>query len=251
MIQIKNIKKTFNPNTPQEVKALQNVSLVVQKGEYLVIIGANGSGKSTLLDVIAGNFLADEGSILLENQDVTQFADYQRSKWLARMFQNPLSGTASELTVLENFRIASLRTRKKGLKLGIDADFREEVFEKIKLLGLGLEQKINQPIGSLSGGQRQSLTLAMALMDTSKILLMDEPTSALDPKSAQMIMEKSAEFIQNFQLTALLVTHDLRDAQQYGNRLIEMKNGNINRDIAESKKNLSAQEIFGWFSEKE
>ena len=249
MISIQNISKTFNKGNPNEVKALSKVNLEVKKKEFVVLIGANGSGKSTLLNALSGYFKVDEGKILIEREDVTQLADYKRSKWIARIFQNPLSGTAPDLSILDNFRLASLRTQMKGLRIGVNSRFKQEVKEKIALLGMGLENKLEQAMGTLSGGQRQALTLIMAIMDEAKILLMDEPTAALDPKSGKNLMIKAQEIIHEFGLTTILVTHDLKDAHQYGNRIIQMQEGEIIRDIQEKEKpELELTDLFHWFA---
>ncbi|HAI76846.1 MAG TPA: ABC transporter ATP-binding protein [Microscillaceae bacterium] len=248
MIRLEQVSKTFNAGTPSEVKALQNIQLNIAPQTYLVLLGANGSGKSTLLNAIAGSFRVDKGEIWIDNQDVTSLKDFQRSPWIARIFQNPLSGTAPDLSVIDNFRLAALRTRPKGLRIGVNAAFKAQVKEKIALLGMGLENKIEQAMGTLSGGQRQALTLMMAVMDETKILLMDEPTAALDPRSAETLMQKADEIIRTFQLTAILVTHHLKDAHRFGNRVIQMEQGQVLRDLdATAKSALHLSDLFGWF----
>ncbi|MCU0444415.1 MAG: ATP-binding cassette domain-containing protein [Microscillaceae bacterium] len=248
MIYLQNLAKTFAKGSANEVRALDNVSLQIAQGEYVVLVGANGSGKSSLLNAIAGSFWLDSGSIKFGEVEVSQLPDYQRSKWIARIFQNPLSGTAPDLSILDNFRLAALRTQKKGFGIGINRHFRQKVQEKIALLQMGLENKIDQAMGSLSGGQRQALTLIMAIMDNAQILLMDEPTAALDPKSAHNVMQKAAQISQEFRLTTVLVTHDLKDAHQYGSRVIQMQNGKVIRDLDfEQKKQLSRADLLDWF----
>jgi len=248
MIEINNISKTFNPNSPQEIRALEGITLNISNEEFVVIVGANGSGKSTLLNAIAGNIIADKGSISIENTNVTDWKDYRRSKWIARIFQDPFSGTASELSIIDNFRLASIRTKKKGLTIGINAKFKELVRERIAMLGLGLENKLEQPVGTLSGGQRQALTLIMAIMDNAKILLLDEPSAALDPKTSALIMQKADDIIKEFKLTSILVTHNLKDAINYGNRIILMKEGSVFYDHkADVKTKLSLQQLQDWF----
>jgi putative ABC transport system ATP-binding protein len=248
MIRLEQVSKTFNAGTPSEVKALQNIQLNIAPQTYLVLLGANGSGKSTLLNAIAGSFRVDKGEIWIDNQDVTSLKDFRRSPWIARIFQNPLSGTAPDLSVIDNFRLAALRTRPKGLRIGVNAAFKAQVKEKIALLGMGLENKIEQAMGTLSGGQRQALTLMMAVMDETKILLMDEPTAALDPRSAETLMQKADEIIRTFQLTAILVTHHLKDAHRFGNRVIQMEQGQVLRDLdAKAKSALHLSDLFGWF----
>ena len=249
MISINNISKTFNKAQATAVKALSNVSVNINKQDYLVIVGSNGSGKSTLLNSIAGSFLVDEGSITIDGNDVTKLQDYKRAKWLSRVFQNPLQGTAPDLSIIDNFRLAALRTQKKSIGIGVSANFIDTVKTRIAILGLGLENKINQPMGSLSGGQRQALTLLMSVMDNSKVLLLDEPTAALDPKSASIVMETANQLINQLQLTAILVTHNLKEATLYGNRIIQMQQGTIIKDItATQKAQLQPASIFEWFT---
>lgn len=249
MILLQQVSKTFYKGSSNEVKALQEINLHLEKSQFLVLTGANGSGKSTLLNAIAGAFSIDQGNIEIEQKKVNSLRDYQRSKWIARIFQNPLSGTAPDLSILDNFRLASLRTQHKGFKLGINHNFKKKVQAKIALLGMGLEDKLNQLMGTLSGGQRQALTLIMAVMDQAKVLLMDEPTAALDPKSAKNIMEKAQIIINEFALTTILVTHDLRDAHKYGNRIIQMEEGKIAKDLNTLQKNtLTLTDLFQWFA---
>jgi putative tryptophan/tyrosine transport system ATP-binding protein len=242
MLELSKITKTF------ETRALDDIDLTITQGEYVVVIGANGSGKSSLLNIIAGTYPPDAGKVLLEGKNITALPDYGRSRWIARMFQNPLAGTAPDLSILDNFRIARLRTTAKMPYIGNNSAFRRQVQERIARLDMHLEHRIDEPIGTLSGGQRQALTLLMATMAEAKLLLMDEPTAALDPRSAQSFMQKSAEIIQQFQLTTLLITHDMRDAQKYGTRLIQMGEGKILKDLPTAEKNkLDLPAIQGWF----
>jgi len=248
MILLKQLSKTFSAGTVNETKAVQQISLSIPAGDFVVIVGSNGSGKSTLLNIIAGTVTADEGEIFFNDQPVGHLQEHQRSKWIARVFQNPLAGTAPDLTVIDNFRLAALRTKRKTLKTGTDKKFRELVKERISMLSLGLENKTEQLMGSLSGGQRQALTLIMAVMDEAAILLMDEPTAALDPRTSELLMQQAAKVIAGFNLTTVLVTHQLRDAHAYGNRIIQMQEGKIARDLdAAMKKKLALNEIFTWF----
>ncbi|MBL0340411.1 MAG: ATP-binding cassette domain-containing protein [Bacteroidetes bacterium] len=231
MIQLNHIHKYFFKDAANEVHALNDLSFEVPAGQFLVLLGSNGSGKSTLLNCIGGSVLPNEGQVLIDQTDVSGLREDQRSKWISRVFQNPLTGTASDLTVIENFRLASLRTRSKSFRIGIDSKFRSLIKEQITQLNLGLENKLDQPIGGLSGGQRQSLTLLMAVMDTSKILLLDEPASALDPRTAELIMQLAEKLIKQYQLTAILVTHNLKEAVTYGDRVIIMREGKISHDL--------------------
>jgi putative ABC transport system ATP-binding protein len=249
MIDLQNISKTYNKGQANEVNAIKNLNLNIKLQDFVVIVGSNGSGKSTLLDLIAGTIFPDEGSILMDEKNVSSWADYKRSKMVARVFQNPFSGTAANLSVLDNFRLAALRTQTKTLKIGVNKQFQEKVSQQIAQLGMGLEHKLLQPMGSLSGGQRQALTLLMAVMDDLKILLLDEPTAALDPRSADMILKIANQLAQQYQLTTVLITHNLKDAFQNGNRILQMAEGKIIRDLDYSSKNkLTQNEIFSWFS---
>jgi putative ABC transport system ATP-binding protein len=248
MIKLTNVTKVFNRGKANEVKAITNLHLHIAEHDYLVIVGANGSGKSTLLNLIAGSTLPTSGEIELNNNPVTRLHDYQRSRWIARVFQNPLSGTAPDLSILDNFRLAALRTQKKGLIIGTNAAFKNQVREKIAMLGMGLEDKLEQAMGTLSGGQRQALTLLMSVMDDCKVLLLDEPTAALDPRSAALVMQTADQLIAQFKLTAILITHNLKDAHTHGNRLINMAEGHVIKDFTrENKLNLTQAELFNWF----
>jgi putative ABC transport system ATP-binding protein len=249
MIDIRNVQKVFNRGKANEVHALNGVDLKIAEKEFLVIVGSNGSGKTTLLNLVAGTFLPTSGNIDIDGNDVTRLPDYRRSEWIARVFQNPLSGTAPDLSILDNFRVAAIRTKAKGLRIGIDDRFKKAVKEKIATLGMGLENKIEQPMGTLSGGQRQALTLLMSVMDTCKVLLLDEPTAALDPRSANIVMQTADRLVKDFGLTAILVTHNLKDAFVYGNRIIQMAEGEIIRNIDEKKKReLKQNDLFDWFA---
>jgi putative ABC transport system ATP-binding protein len=249
MIELQHISKVFNKGKINEIAALNDLSLTIRKEDFLVVIGANGSGKTTLLNIIAGAELSTKGKVLIDNTDASRLPEYKRSRWIARVFQNPLSGTASELSILDNFRLAAIRTTKKKLLIGVNEVFKKKVQDQIATLGLGLENKLEQAIGTLSGGQRQALTLLMSVMDNSQILLLDEPTAALDPRSASLIMQTADNLIKQYNLTAILITHNLKEANQYGNRLIQMSDGKIKRDLQSTEKNvLQLQDMFEWFN---
>jgi len=249
MIQLTALHKTFNKGQPNQVNAINGVDLAIGRGEYVVIVGSNGSGKSTLLNLVSGSILPTSGNIYIDNTDVTKLAEYNRSKWIARVFQNPLSGTAPDLSILDNFRLAALRTKPKGFGIGATTAFKKQVKDKIALLGMGLENKIDQLMGTLSGGQRQALTLLMSVMDDCLILLLDEPSAALDPRSAQIVMQTADTLIKDFNLTAILVTHNLKDAFTYGNRIIQMSEGMILHNLSSEKKAaLSQNDLFEWFT---
>lgn len=248
MIDLQQIKVSFNEGQQNEVLALKSVDLKVSKGQYLVVVGANGSGKSTLLNVISGTVRPKSGRVLLQDRDISLLPDYKRSKYIARVFQNPLSGTAPDLSIIDNFRLAALRTQKKTLRIGLNDTFRVKVADRLSDLGMGLENKLDQAMGTLSGGQRQAITLLMSVMDDLDVLLLDEPTAALDPRSAETVMRIADELIKRHQLTAVLITHNLKDALIYGDRVIQMVDGKIERDVlSEAKTHLSASEIYGWF----
>ena len=249
MIALQNIQKVFNRGEQNEVVALSDISLSISKGEYVVIVGSNGSGKSTLFNVIAGAEKPGNGKVLINSIDVTHLPEFKRSRWIARVFQNPLSGTAPDLSIVDNFRLAALRTTNKRLLIGVNAQFKKQVQERISVLGMGLENKVEQAMGTLSGGQRQALTLLMSVMDHTDILLLDEPTAALDPRSANTILEAADKIIKQYNLAAVLITHNLKDAHQYGNRLIQMAEGKIIKDLnRDQKATLQLNDLFGWFS---
>jgi len=248
MIGINQVTKIFNKGKTNQVDAVNDINLQINDGEFVVIVGSNGSGKTTLLNLISGSVLPTSGTISIDGNDVTNMPDYKRSKWIARVFQNPVSGTASDLSILDNFRLAAIRTQPKGLKIGVNEAFKKQVENKIATLGMGLERKLEQPMGTLSGGQRQALTLLMGIMDDCKILLLDEPTAALDPRSAEVVMKTADKLIKDFKLTAILITHNLKDAYNYGTRVIQMGEGIILKDIDAAKKaNLKQHDLFDWF----
>ena len=248
MIKLSSISKTFNKGNPNESNVFTNFNFEIKKNDFIILAGSNGSGKSTLLNLLAGSVRPDEGSITLDGKEISSRKDYERSRWIARIFQNPMMGTAPELTVLENFRLASLRTKGKTLSIGTNEKFRSIVREKISTLKLGLENKLDLAMGSLSGGQRQSLALLMAIMDDTKLLLLDEPAAALDPRTSELIMQLTEKVIKEYSLTALLVTHNIKDITLYGNRIIQLKEGKIIRDIERNvNETLNAASVMEWF----
>ncbi len=250
MIELKGITKTFNKGSANGNQLLNDFNLAIRKNEFTLIIGSNGSGKSTLLNLLAGTIQPDAGQILFDEKDISSLKDFRRSKWIARIFQDPLSGTAPELSIVENFRLASIRTKAKLLRIGTSKIFKEQIRDKIASLGLGLENKLDQNMGSLSGGQRQALTLLMATSDETKLLLLDEPVAALDPKTAKTIMNLANDIVRKSNLTAIMVTHSMRDVIEYGDRLIMLKNGEIDRDLSDlEKKNVQLNELYDWFGE--
>lgn len=247
MIEISQISKMFLDGE-KPVIALQPTSLQIKEKEFVIVVGANGSGKSTLLNIIAGTLLFDEGNISVDGNDISALKEHERSRFIARVFQNPQSGTASDLTIIENFRLATLRTQSKNLQLGIDRKFIDSIRERVSWLNLGLEDRLNRKMGALSGGQRQALTVLMSTMDDFKLLLMDEPTAALDPKSAELIMKLTTRILNQMQVSVLMVTHQTKQVIDYGNRVIQMASGQIIRDLDNvSKEKLTLNEIVNWF----
>ncbi|MCB0633963.1 MAG: ATP-binding cassette domain-containing protein [Saprospiraceae bacterium] len=248
MIELKNISKTFNRGEINEVQALQNIDLHIAEGTFLVLVGSNGSGKTTLLNVISGALTPSRGQIIFKGKEVTNLPEHKRSAWVARVFQDPLGGTAPDLSILDNFRLAALRTRSKGLRIGINEGFKQKVRDTIAELGLGLEDQLQQPMGTLSGGQRQALTLLMSVMDHTDILLLDEPTAALDPNAAAVVLRTAQKIIRRYRLTTIMITHNLSESLQYGNRLIQMNRGKIVRDLdQDAKDQLKPEEMYQWF----
>jgi len=221
------LRKTFHEGTPDRRAALDGVSLALRPGDFAVVIGGNGAGKSTLLNTIAGEVIPDQGSVSVDGVDVTRKPTHIRAAWIARVFQDPLAGTAGTLTVAENLSIAERRGKRSGLRWGLNAGKRTRYRERVAALGLGMESRLDQKVGSLSGGQRQSLALAMAVLTSPKLLLLDEHCAALDPKTAELVMKEPVRAVDSAKLTALMVTHNMQHAIEFGNRLIMMVAGRI------------------------
>lgn len=236
MLEIKNVSKTFNAGTINEKRALTDLSLSLNDGDFVTVIGGNGAGKSTLLNAVAGVWPVDSGSILIDGEDVTGMPEYKRAKYIGRVFQDPMMGTAPNMQIEENLALAYRRGRKRGLKWGVTNAEREIYREKLATLGLGLEDRLTAKVGLLSGGQRQALTLLMASLQTPKLLLLDEHTAALDPATAKKVLELSDKIISDNKLTALMITHNMTDAIRHGNRLIMMDRGKIVLDISGEEK---------------
>lgn len=250
MLDIKNISKTFAPGTINEKKALNDVSLHLNDGDFVTVIGSNGAGKSTLFNAIAGTFMCDTGHILIDDVDVIKLPEYKRASYIGRVFQDPKMGTATDMWIEENLALASRRGKPRGLKAGITKQERAEYKELLKSLKLGLEERMETKVGLLSGGQRQALTLLMATMQKPKLLLLDEHTAALDPKTAEKVLDLTVELVESNHLTTFMVTHNMKDALKYGNRLIMMSEGRIILDIQEEeKKNLTIQDLMTKFEE--
>lgn len=250
MLTISHISKTFNPGTITEKKALKDISLTLNDGDFVTVIGGNGAGKSTLLNHIAGVYMPDSGSIELDGEDITNVKEHVRAKYLGRVFQDPMLGTAATMEIEENLALAYRRGHKRGLGWGVTAAEKKIYKEQLSLLELGLENRMNAKVGLLSGGQRQALTLLMATLQKPKLLLLDEHTAALDPKTADNIMELTNRLVHEKKLTTLMVTHNLKFALQYGNRLIMMHQGHAIMDVSgEEKKNLPLSDILDKFNE--
>ena len=249
MLELKNVTKVFNPGTVNEKVALDNVSLTLEDGDFVTVIGGNGAGKSTMLNSISGVWKPDEGQILIDGADVTQMPEYKRARFLGRVFQDPMMGTAAGMGIDENLALASRRGKRRGLGWGITKAEREHYRELLAPLGLGLEDRLSTKVGLLSGGQRQAVTLLMASMQQPRLLLLDEHTAALDPKTAAKVLSLSDQIIEANGLTALMVTHNMHDAITHGNRLIMMHNGGIILDISgEEKKKLTVEQLLAQFS---
>ena len=250
MLEIQNIHKTFNPGTINEKVALNGVNLNLNPGDFVTIIGGNGAGKSTTLNAIAGVWSVDEGKIIIDGVDITKLSEHKRALYLGRVFQDPMTGTAATMSIEENMAIAARRGERRGLGWGITKKERERYKEALKELDLGLEDRLSSKVGLLSGGQRQAITLLMASLKKPKLLLLDEHTAALDPKTAAKVLAISDKIIQEHQLTAMMVTHNMKDAIAHGNRLIMMHEAKIIYDVSgEEKKNLKVADLLAKFEE--
>ena len=250
MLDISNIRKTFNAKTVNQKIALNGVTLHMDDGDFVTVIGGNGAGKSTMLNAIAGVFPVDSGKILIDGIDVTSLPEHRRAAMLGRVFQDPMTGTAATMQIEENLALAARRGEKRTLKIGITREERNEYREKLAALGLGLENRMTTKVGLLSGGQRQALTLLMATLKKPKLLLLDEHTAALDPHTAAKVLTLSEQIVTEHKIMTLMVTHNMRDAIRYGNRLIMMNEGRIILDIAgEEKKNLTIEILMDAFAQ--
>ncbi|MCD7819429.1 MAG: ABC transporter ATP-binding protein [Lachnospiraceae bacterium] len=248
MLDIHNIYKTFNPGTINEKTALDGVSLSLDDGDFVTVIGGNGAGKSTLLNAVAGTWLVDEGEILIDGINVTKLPEHKRAAYLGRVFQDPMTGTAATMEIQENLALAERRGKPRLLRPGITKQERAEYKELLAMLGLGLESRMTAKVGLLSGGQRQALTLLMATLQRPKLLLLDEHTAALDPKTAAKVLEITELIVNRDHLTTLMITHNMKDAITHGNRLIMMNEGKIILDIrGEEKKNLTVRDLLDQF----
>ena len=249
MLDLINLRKTFNAKTVNEKVALDGVNLHLDDGDFVTIIGGNGAGKSTTLNAIAGVWPVDEGQIVIDGEDITGLSEHRRAKLLGRVFQDPMTGTAATMQIEENLALAARRGDKRTLRRGITREERGIYREKLATLGLGLEDRMTTKVGLLSGGQRQALTLLMATFNVPRLLLLDEHTAALDPRTAAKVLELSCKIIEQDHLMTLMVTHNMRDAIQYGNRLIMMHEGRVILDIAgEEKRHLTVEALMNAFA---
>ena len=248
MFDIIHVEKTFNPGTVNEKKALNGIDLHLDEGDFVTVIGGNGAGKSTMLNMIAGVYPVDCGSIVVDGEDITRLPEYKRAKYLGRVFQDPMTGTAGDMQIEENLALAARRGKKRTLRIGITAKERKEYRELLKILDLGLEERLTAKVGLLSGGQRQALTLLMATLKKPKLLLLDEHTAALDPKTARKVLDITEEIVEKNNLMTIMITHNMADAIRVGNRLIMMHEGRIVVDVkGEEKKKLTIEQLLQMF----
>lgn len=250
MLKVHNIRKVFNAGTVNEKVAINDLSLELKAGDFVTVIGGNGAGKSTLLNCVAGAYITDAGNVVIDGVDVTFLPEHKRAKYIGRVFQDPMMGTAATMQIEENLALASRRGKMRLLGPGITKKEREEYREQLKILGLGLEDRMTAKVGLLSGGQRQALTLLMATLRQPKLLLLDEHTAALDPKTAAKVLETTEKIVSRNNLTTLMITHNMHDAIAYGNRLIMMHEGRIVVDVSgEDKKNLTIEQLLQLFEQ--
>ena len=249
MLDLINVRKTFNKGTINQRVALDGINLHLDDGDFVTVIGGNGAGKSTMLNAVAGVWPVDDGRIILDGEDITALPDYKRAKYIGRVFQDPMMGTAPNMQLEENLALAMRRGQRRGLAWGVTKEEKEQYRKLLGNLGLGLESRLSTKVATLSGGQRQALTLLMATLKRPKLLLLDEHTAALDPKTAAKVMELTDRIVREGQLTTMMITHNMRDAIQYGNRLIMLHEGHIILDIAgEEKKNLTVPDLLEQFT---
>ncbi len=250
MLEIKNVYKTFNAGTVNEKLALDGLDLTLEDGDFCTVIGGNGAGKSTMLNAVAGVWPVDMGKILIDGQDITRLPEHKRAAYIGRVFQDPMMGTAATMGIDENLALAARRGQRRTLRTGTTRKEREEYRELLASLGLGLEDRMTSKVGLLSGGQRQAVTLLMAALKQPKLLLLDEHTAALDPKTAVKVLELSDQIVQKYRLTTLMITHNMRDAIKYGNRLIMMHEGRIIYDVrGEEKMALHVSDLMARFEQ--
>ncbi len=250
MLEIKNVTKIFNGGTVNEKVALNDLSLTLNDGDFVTVIGGNGAGKSTMLNAVAGAFPIDEGNIIIDGQDITRLPEYKRAKFIGRVFQDPMVGTAADMWIEENMAMAKMRGKRRGLSWAITSADRAAYKEMLSSLDLGLESRLSTKVGLLSGGQRQAITLLMASMNDPKLLLLDEHTAALDPKTAAKVLEITERIVSEKKLTTIMITHNMKDALRLGNRLVMMHEGKIIYDVSgEEKQKLEVSDLLAKFTQ--
>ena len=250
MLKIEDVRKVFNAGTVNEKVALNGLNLHLKPGDFVTVIGGNGAGKSTMLNCVSGLYTVDEGKIIIDGVDVSALPEYKRAKFIGRVFQDPMMGTAATMQIEENLALADRRGKHRTLHVGITKQDREHYREQLKILDLGLEERMTAKVGLLSGGQRQALTLLMATLQKPKLLLLDEHTAALDPKTAAKVLDATQRIVEKDNLTTLMITHNMRDAIAYGNRLIMMYDGRVVVDVSgEEKKHLTVEQLLNLFSQ--
>lgn len=248
MLKINGVYKTFNPGTVNEKHALNGIDLHLEEGDFVTVIGGNGAGKSTMLNMVAGVYPVDCGTIIIDGEDVTKFPEHKRAKHLGRVFQDPMNGTAANMQIIENLALSARRGKKRTLRAGVTRKEKNTYHELLKSLDLGLEDRLTSKVGLLSGGQRQAVTLLMATLKKPKILLLDEHTAALDPKTAQKVLKLTQQIVEEHNLTTIMITHNMNDAINIGNRLIMMHDGKIIYDVrGEEKKKLTTEDLLEKF----
>ncbi|HEY2757785.1 MAG TPA: ABC transporter ATP-binding protein [Pseudolabrys sp.] len=252
MISLEDIQIIFNKGTPLEMRALRGVDLAIPKGQFLTVIGSNGAGKSTLLNILAGELIPDSGRVAVEDLDITRWPIYRRSAVIARLFQDPRAGICEHMSIIENIAVASARTSPRKFGFAITGDIRDQAVERLKMLGIGLEKRLGDRVALLSGGQRQALSLIMATFGPAKILLLDEHTAALDPGAADLVMKLTDEIVRRLEITTLMVTHSMRQALDYGNRIVMLHQGRIMLDISGAERaSMKAEDLLQLFRRKE
>ena len=250
MLELSHVSKTFHPGTANEVRALRDVSLEITEGSFVIVLGGNGSGKSTLLNAISGSFQPDAGQITLEGTDITKWPEHSRARFIGRVFQSPFMGTAASMSIAENLALAARRGKARGLGLTLPGELEQEIEHRVASLRMGLEKRLPYEMGSLSGGQRQAVTLLMATWHTPRLLLLDEPTAALDPRSAEHVVRLTRDIVEEGKLTTLMVTHSMQQAVRLGTRLLVMNQGRIHFDFSGAEKQrLHAEDLLSLFEE--
>jgi putative ABC transport system ATP-binding protein len=252
MIRVEHIGITFNRGTAIAMQALRDIEISVPKGQFVTVIGSNGAGKSTLLNILAGELIPDSGRVLVDERDITTWPVYRRSNMIARMFQDPRAGICEQMSIIENIAIASARTSPRGFRFAINAEIRRTAVERLKMLGLGLDKRLDDRVALLSGGQRQALALIMATLGPTNVLLLDEHTAALDPAAAELVMKLTNEVVHTLGITTVMVTHSMRQALEFGNRTIMLHQGHVTLDVSGAdRSSMTIENLLQYFQRKE